>query len=104
MSLRAERGKGVAIQFLKKLYILWITSDFSNPRNDEEFLNIKENIFCNAKKKIENNYRLEYNNGSVLHENLSPVNRLKPEIFPFGLYSNYTIFKKFVNTLIHLIF
>ena len=45
-------------------------------------------------KKIENNYCLEYNNGSVLfcsvlfcsvlHENLSPVNYPKPEIFLFG--------------------
>ena len=53
MSLRAERSKGVAIQFLKKLYILWITSDFSNPRNDnnEEFFT-KENIFCNTKQTL----------------------------------------------------
>ena len=38
------RAKGVAIQFLKKLYILWITSDFSNPRNDKVFAKPKKTL------------------------------------------------------------
>ena len=51
-------------------------------------------------KKIENNYCLEYNNGSVLFCSEYHVKHPNSEMLYFGLYSNYTIFRKFVNTLI----